>query len=75
MDFTALLQKINTHWEQQLPFVVYAAPQQTKVNVLLQQDATYYSAKGFTNTGFVFAPFDNTKTGFVSLRPFQKKYP
>ena len=73
MDFTALLQKINTHWEQQLPFVVYAAPEHTKVNVLLQQDATYYSAKGFTNTGFVFAPFDDKRLPFVSLRYFQKK--
>lgn len=73
MDFTALLQKINTHWEQQLPFVVYAAPQHTKVNVLLQQDATYYSAKGFTNTGFVFAPFDDKKASFCIPEVFSEK--
>ena len=73
MDFTALLQKINTHWEQQLPFVVYAAPEHTKVNVLLQQDATYYSAKGFTNTGFVFAPFDDKKASFCIPEAFSEK--
>ena len=73
MDYTALLQKIKTHWEQQLPFVIYAAPQQTKAHVLLQQDATYYSAKGFTSTGFVFAPFDNTNTWFCIPEAFSEK--
>ena len=73
MDFTALLQKINTHWEQQLPFVIYAAPEHTKVNVLLQQDATYYSAKGFTNTGFVFAPFDDKKASYCIPEVFSEK--
>ena len=73
MDFTALLQKINTHWEQQLPFVIYAAPEHTKVNVLLQQDATYYSAKGFTKTGFVFAPFDDKKASFCIPEVFSEK--
>ena len=73
MDFTALLQKINSHWKHQLPFVVNAAPQHTKITVLLQQDATYYSAKGFNNTGFVFAPFDDKKASFCIPEAFSEK--
>ena len=70
MDFTTLLQKISTHWKQQLPFVVYAAPKHTKVNVLLQQDAAYYSAKEFAATGFVLAPFDDKKASFCIPEAF-----
>ena len=73
MDFTALLQKINTHWEQQLPFVIYAAPQHTKVNVLLQRDSTSFSAKGFTKTGFIFAPFYHKKASFCIPEAFSEK--
>ena len=73
MDYTALLQKIKTHWEQQLPFVVYASPQQIKAHVLLQQDSSSHSAKNFSNTGFVFVPFDNTNTWFCIPEAFSEK--
>jgi isochorismate synthase len=73
MDYTTLLQKIKTHWEQQLPFVIYATPQQTKAHVLLQQDSSSHSAKNFSNTGFVFAPFDNTNTWFCIPEAFSEK--
>ena len=73
MDFTALLQKINKHWTQQLPFVVYCSPNHTKVNVLLQQDTTHYSAKEFATTGFVLAPFDTKSTWFCIPEAFSEK--
>ena len=73
MDFTALLQKINTHWNQQLPFVLYCNPNQTKVNGLLQHNADYYSAKEFVNKGFVLAPFDTDQRWFCIPEAFSEK--
>ena len=73
MDFTEILQKINTHWNQQLPFVVYCNPKHTKVNVLLQHNSTHYSSKKFETTGFVLAPFDTNNTWFCIPEKFSEK--
>ena len=73
MDFTEILQKINTHWNQQLPFVVYCNPKHTKVNVLLQHNSTHYSSKKFETTGFVLAPFDTNNTWFCIPEVFSEK--
>ncbi|MFT4942992.1 MAG: isochorismate synthase [Candidatus Paceibacteria bacterium] len=61
---TDLLQKINMHWKQELPFVLYVLPEDQTAHLLLQEDASLHSAAGLDTPGFVFAPFDSNSTSF-----------
>ncbi|MBU3821473.1 chorismate-binding protein [Flavobacteriaceae bacterium XHP0103] len=60
--------RIETQYESQLPFVVYRKPNSIKVSALLQNDAELYTAKTFTESGFVFSPFDDSEN--TILMPF-----
>ncbi|GAA4882405.1 chorismate-binding protein [Flaviramulus aquimarinus] len=54
-------ERIDTHYQDQLPFVAYRKPNDTKVNGLLQGNDNLYYTKDFTEKGFVFSPFDATE--------------
>lgn len=49
---------IEAQYNAQLPFVVYRKPREIKVNALLQSTNDLHFIEDFTETGFVFAPFD-----------------
>lgn len=58
-DFFDLLSK---HKVQGLPFVAYREPATNgTVKALLQPDTTVYRTSDFTETGFIFSPFDDSK--------------
>lgn len=50
---------IELQYSQLLPFVVYRKPNATQVIGLLQKDKLLYTTSDYTETGFVFAPFDD----------------
>lgn len=59
MDNTvAIFEKLQRHFDLNLPFVVYNKPNSERLIGIFQRDTAFYKVKDFTETGFVFAPFD-----------------
>lgn len=54
-----IFKKIQDYYQLQKPFVVYRKPNQKKVNGLFSSDASLIFTEDFTESGFVFAPFNN----------------
>jgi isochorismate synthase len=52
------IEKVKDQYAQNLPFVVYRKPSENVVCAIFQKDTQIHSIKDFTETGFVFAPFD-----------------
>ncbi|MUH34547.1 isochorismate synthase [Zobellia amurskyensis] len=59
LDF---FEKIESHLENKLPFVVYRKPNEQAVTAICQQDDELHYLSDYTETGFVFAPFDSSST-------------
>lgn len=51
-------QRIEAHFNNQHPFVVYRKPNQTKINAMLQSTTDLNVADDLTENGFVFSPFN-----------------
>ncbi|WP_025740230.1 isochorismate synthase [Aquimarina pacifica] len=60
-----LLQK---HLEKELPFVIYRKPSTDILQVFLQQDDQLYEVKDYSDSGFIFAPFDHDKKAVIIPR-------
>ncbi|XMO85964.1 chorismate-binding protein [Algibacter sp. AS12] len=59
-------ERIESHFQNKLPFVSYRKPNQDKVSVRLQNDSSLHFTADFTEEGFVFSPFDDiTKTVLI----------
>lgn len=56
-----MLAKLSEHLQKQLPFVAYRAPKTNTVKVIFQHTDELHAVEDFTESGFVFAPFDKTK--------------
>jgi len=56
-----LLQKATRYLQEKLPFVIYSKPNETEIIGIFQNDASLHYTEDFTETGFVFAPFDGEK--------------
>ena len=50
--------RVKQQEEQRLPFVIYSKPHKNKLTGFFQKNDHLYFAEDFTETGFVFAPFD-----------------
>ena len=61
MTSEAFFKRIETHYSNKLPFVVYRKPRETSVHAMLQQTNAFYVVDDFTEKGFVFAPFDDSE--------------
>ena len=61
MTFNEFLERIDTQYNAQLPFVIYRKPNESAVNGLLQETNDLIFTENFTEKGFVFSPFDNTE--------------
>jgi isochorismate synthase len=53
-----LMDQISVQYGKGLPFVAYRKPNGTEVKVIFQKDNTLHYIKDYTESGFVFAPFD-----------------
>jgi len=70
-DFFDLL---SNHMAQGLPFVAYREPSNDgAVKALLQPDSNVYKASDFTESGFVFAPFDDSQKAILLPSKFCKE--
>ncbi|WP_299390655.1 chorismate-binding protein [uncultured Gelidibacter sp.] len=62
-------EQIEVQFEQELPFVAYKKPDTLVVKGVLQKDKELHYSRDFTESGFVFAPFDAENDAF--LLPFE----
>ena len=53
--------QIETHYSNELPFVVYRKPNASEVKALLQQTNDLHFTKDFNEQGFLFSPFDDAE--------------
>ena len=49
--------KISAHYNNDLPFVIYSKPNESRVKAFLQEDNKLYLTNDFSESGFVFSPF------------------
>lgn len=57
MDQDLFFSKIKLQFQKQLPFVAYRKPNQSQVDLLLQQTNDLHEVESYQESGFVFAPF------------------
>lgn len=51
-------ERIESHYNNQLPFVVYRKPNKMEISAMLQLNNDLIYTENFTEKGFVFSPFD-----------------
>lgn len=56
---------IEAHYKTQIPFVAYRNPNETLVKAMLQSDHSIYTTKDFTESGFLFSPFDSEEKTII----------
>lgn len=70
MEQDDFFSRIGEQLQQERPFVVYRKPvdeggAENEVKAFLQQDSSLYVVENFTESGFVFAPFDTERKGIL----------
>lgn len=60
-----LFESIQDYFNDALPFVIYRKPNASHVNAIFQNDDTIYRTSNYTESGFVFAPFDANKNAIL----------
>ncbi|EGV44911.1 isochorismate synthase [Bizionia argentinensis JUB59] len=58
MTFTTFFERLQDQFANNLPFAAYRNPGATAIKSFLQNDNTLYKTTDFTESGFVFAPFN-----------------
>lgn len=61
MNESSFFEAIESHYNKELPFVVYSRPINSIIKCWLQEDSQLYKTSNFTESGFVFSPFDLTE--------------
>ncbi|WCO03353.1 chorismate-binding protein [Psychroserpens ponticola] len=65
---------IKNQYTNNLPFVAYRKPNDSRVKAMLQNTDALYSTQGFEDKGFVFAPFeDSSQTVLIPLEHSETK--
>lgn len=65
MGFTDFFDKVQKHLQAALPFVVYKKPNVSDIQVLLQKDNKLYTTEDYSESGFVFAPFNDQEVSVL----------
>ncbi len=60
MTLKVFFERIQKQYHNELPFVVYRKPNAIKIEALLQNNIALHKSDDFTESGFVFSPFDDT---------------
>lgn len=67
-----MIESLQKHFEKKLPFVAYRKPNEVQTTFMFQQDDSLHTVSNFSESGFVFAPFDAEKQ--TILIPFDEVY-
>ncbi len=62
---TDFFTKITDQFANKLPFVAYRKPNESSVNALFQTDSTINYVNDYSESGFVFAPFDSKEKSIL----------
>ncbi len=70
---STILDKIESHSQKKLPFVVYRKPNESLVSAFFQKNDSLFYTKDFTENGFIFAPF-NAENPAILIPENQSKF-
>jgi len=65
LDTLTFFNKIESQFNSNIPFVVYAKPNSKEVLALLQEDSQLFKVENFNESGFVFAPFNDKNASIL----------
>ena len=65
MTIASCFETLATQYANQLPFVVYSRPINALIKCWVQKDDSLHTTDTFTESGFVFAPFDNNNQSIL----------
>ena len=65
MTDVSFFEHITQQFDDALPFVAYRKPNSKQLRAFYQDENSIHYNKDFTESGFVFAPFDNTKKSII----------
>ncbi len=74
MDLDTVYTKIQNQLNNSLPFVIYHKADSNELNFFLQDSNQLFEAEDYTVSGFVFAPFDNSKKAVLIPSECSKHY-
>jgi len=60
-----IFSEIEEAFKNKLPFVVYRKPNTSTLNGWFQKNDELYTSKNYTESGFIFAPFDDKNTAVL----------
>ena len=60
-----LFSAVQSHFDSELPFVIYRKPDKKTIRVVLQKDDNLYITSNFKESGFVFSPFDTDLNAII----------
>ena len=60
MTSELFFENLEKQYSEGLPFVAYRKPNETRLKAFLQKDKSLFLSTDFTESGFVFAPFNNS---------------
>lgn len=67
MENDQFFQYAQAQFDHALPFVIYRKPSDRHIHAMLQEDDHLYEVGDYTESGFVFAPFDDGSTPTVLI--------
>ncbi|WP_179335994.1 chorismate-binding protein [Winogradskyella costae] len=65
MDAISFFDALEQQYKNNLPFVVYSRPINSIIKCWLQEDDVVYKSENFSESGFLFAPFDLKKNSIL----------
>ena len=65
MTGESFFEQLRKHYSNRLPLVAYRKPSESKVQAFLQQEEELYTTEDFSESGFVFAPFDASRKSIL----------
>ncbi len=65
--FSELIDSVANQYEKKLPFVIYRKPNEAIVYAIFQEDTQVHQVRDFTESGFVFAPFDTNSPAVLLM--------
>jgi len=64
MTSTDFFDHINTAIQSKKPFIIFSKPESRSVKAYIQRNTETHIIKDYSESGFVFAPFDSTKDSY-----------
>ncbi|MGC1632317.1 MAG: chorismate-binding protein, partial [Gelidibacter sp.] len=65
MPLDQFFEQVEKQMDGKLPFVAYRKPNTSELKAMLQVDDTLHVISDFTESGFIFAPFDSRDNAFL----------